>query len=120
MKQLLSVFLFLALACNQYDAPKPKILIDEEIVKDIMYDLAILQAVKSTGEYVLTDNSLTVNNLLHNKYKIDEKTWLANNKYYASNVRKYNKMVKAVQQKIEKQKNEMALETKKKIDNKNK
>jgi hypothetical protein len=79
---------------------------------NVMYDLAILQAVKSTGDYTLADNSLEINSLLFNKYEIDEQIWAENNEYYASNIRKYNKMVNEVLERLETQKLEMEEQSK--------
>ena len=108
---LLVVLFFMS--CDRHEAPKPKVFVEENIMIDIMYDLTIVQAIKSTGEYVLADSSLEVKNLLRDKYKIDEKTWIANNKYYASNLKKYNAMIAEVHQRLEKQKLEMEPKVKK-------
>lgn len=118
MKPLFAIFLLFLMGCSQHEAPKPKLLLDEETMLDIMFDLAIIQAVKSTGDYVLADNTLETNMILKDKYQIDEKIWFENNIYYASNIRKYNQMVKKVQDRFETKKLEMEEKETKIIDKK--
>ena len=113
MKHLLFILtIFIFVSCNNHVGTKPKIFLDEDTMLNVMYDLAILQAVKSTGDYTLADNSLEINSLLFNKYEIDEQIWAENNEYYASNIRKYNKMVNEVLERLEAQKLELEEQSK--------
>lgn len=98
---LLVVFIF---SCNNHEINKPENLLDESTMLDLMYDMAIIQAIKSTGEYTLIDNKIEVTKLLNEKYKIDEKTWLENNEYYASDIKKYKLMIEEVLARLEKKK----------------
>ena len=113
MKHLLFILaICVFVSCNNHVGTKPEKFLDEDTMLNVMYDLAILQAVKSTGDYTLADNSLEINNLLFNKYEIDEQIWAENNEYYASNIRKYNKMVNKVLERLETQKLEMEEQSK--------
>ena len=113
MKHLLFILtIFIFVSCNNHVGTKPEIFLDEDTMLNVMYHLAILQAVKSTGDYTLADNSLEIKSLLKNKYEIDEQIWAENNEYYASNIRKYNKMVNKVLERLEAQKLEMEEQSK--------
>lgn len=105
MKKIIPFFLLaICLSCNHHELSKPKNLIDEDTMLAIMYDLSIIQAVKSTGDYTLNNNDLEAVSFLKNKYNVDEDTWHENNKYYASNINKYNRMVEKVKIRLEEKK----------------
>ena len=96
-----SIILFSLLACNDSPVAAPDNLLDEEVMVDILYDIAILQAADGHVPEKLSSNNIKTNSFIYNKYKIDSITYYQNHKYYASNVRKYKKMYTEVISRIE-------------------
>lgn len=93
MKTILYIILLFSLfACNTSPVAKPDNLLDEDVMVDILYDVAVLQAIEAHMPEKLTSNNIHTNSFIYNKYKIDSATYYQNHKYYASNVRKYKKM----------------------------
>lgn len=90
-------------SCDKNPVEKPKELLSEEVMIDILYDTALLQA--SNGQVNVqqsfTDNNIRVNTFIYNKYKIDSATYYQNHKYYAANLSKYKKMYEKVISRLE-------------------
>lgn len=79
---------------------KPKKLIDKDKMVDILYDMALLEAVKSQN----INGGLSTkkaNEFLFKKYQIDSLQWEENNKYYASDIEEYKEMYEAVKKRIQ-------------------
>lgn len=105
MKQLLFfIFLFLV-SCSKNPVPKPNHLLDEEIMVDIIYDIAVLQAIQGSAPQKLADNAIQMDQYIFEKYKIDSVTYRQNQSYYAADVRKYKKIYKKVIERLEQENN---------------
>lgn len=91
-KFLLLVIGIVIISCSKNPAPKPDNLLDDEVMTNILFDIAVLQAAEGTMTYRLTENNIKVNTFIYEKYKIDSTTYYQNQKYYAANTRKYKKM----------------------------
>lgn len=94
--------LFIVLSCNNNGVEKPDNLLEEEQMVNIIYDLSLLDAIRSQniGQQNATP---TANQLLKNKYKIDSLTFAKNTKYYASDIEKYKKIYDKVKSKLDKE-----------------
>lgn len=88
-------------SCADSPVEKPKNLLSEEVMIDILYDTALLQAADGHVFEKLTSNKIRVNTFIYNKYKIDSATYYQNHKYYAANISKYKKMYKKVVSRLE-------------------
>ena len=103
MKKLLLFFTVLILtmsSCKKEVIEKPDNLIDEEVLINIIYDLAILDAAKTqyTGvEYKYP----TPTEYVKKKYKIDSISFAKSTQYYASDVKQYKKIYEKVKDKID-------------------
>jgi hypothetical protein len=98
MKKFGGLFLgiiFLLSSCNNAVVEKPNNLLDEDKMVDIIYDLALLEALKSQGN-VNHESYPTIKEFLKNKYKLDSVTFAKNSKYYASDIKKYKKIYQRV------------------------
>lgn len=95
---LFGFFIFL-ISCND-TAPKPDNLIGEDQMIDIIYDLTILDGIKSHNPQNL--QSFNQNNFIYKKYKIDSLQFAKSNQFYASDIHKYKKMYREVNERIEK------------------
>ncbi len=70
-------------ACNENPVKKPKNLLDEETMENILFDVAVLQATKANSPDVL------------------QATYHQNNRYYAGDVRKHKHMYKRILARLE-------------------
>jgi hypothetical protein len=97
---LLSV-LFLFAGCNNSPVEKPQKLIDQETMANIIYDLTVLEAMKSR-DVKLTRNSTS--DYVYRKYNIDSVQFVQNNQYYAAEIDQYKKIYEKVNARIESEK----------------
>lgn len=86
-------------ACQQPVVPKPKKIIDEKKMTDILYDVAILEGIKQRmpGTSAGAD-------FIYKKYGIDSLQLAQNNQYYASDIERYERMYNAVNDRIDREK----------------
>jgi len=104
MKKLLLIFLsFFVLSCSKNTAPKPEHLIEKEQMADILYDIALLQSIKSFQPAALDTNNVKPHVYIYKKYKIDSLTLAQNHTYYASDIEGYEKLEKEVADRIQKE-----------------
>jgi hypothetical protein len=96
-KLVLLVLISLLLACgNKNQMEKPDKLIEKPVMENIMYDLALLQALK-----------IDQKTYVYQKYKIDSTQFAQSNKYYASEMEDYKKMFQNVSERLQKQKTQL-------------
>ncbi|MGV7106222.1 DUF4296 domain-containing protein [Flavobacterium sp. U410] len=103
MRKILIFLVFSLVACNSNPVAEPDHLLKEEEMVDILYDLAILQASESHSSIKLRQKGVEVQSFIFDKYKIDSTTFYQNQRYYASNVRKYKKIYQQVLDRISEQ-----------------
>lgn len=95
----LFVFLFLVIGCKDSAITKPDNLIDENVMVDIVYDLSLLEGVKT---YNMTHyQGIKPNEFIYKKYKIDSLQFAKSTQFYASNIDKYKKIYEEVGKRIE-------------------
>lgn len=92
-------------SCSERPIPKPENLLSREVMEEIVYDLAVLQAAESHKPQVLTDNKIEIKQFIYKKYNIDSLTYFQNYKYYASDIKAFKKIYKHVNERIQNQKN---------------
>lgn len=100
---MLSLVLFLA-SCNHNAVEKPENLIEEEVMTNILYDLSILEAMKSQNPYAPQNQSMNPKDYIFKKYKIDSLQFATSNRYYVSQIEAYKKMYDLVNERLEKEK----------------
>lgn len=100
---MLSLVLFLA-SCNHNAVEKPENLIEEEEMTNILYDLSILEAMKSQSPYAPQNQSMNPKDYIFKKYKIDSLQFATSNLYYISQIEEYKKMYEKVNERLEKEK----------------
>ncbi len=106
MKKLVTSFLLFAIliSCQKPVVSKPDNLIDEDVLVSILYDLSLLEAIKSQNPTVLETNNINSTTYIYKKYKIDSLQFARSNTYYASDNKKYKEIVENINKKIEEQK----------------
>jgi hypothetical protein len=103
MKNIALLFglIFLALGCSRSAVEKPSNLIDEDKMVEIIYDLSLLEAIKSQKPIVLENTNVNPNTYIYKKYKIDSVQFAKSNAYYASDIKTYKEIYEKVSKRLE-------------------
>lgn len=99
-KMYLALIALSLLSCKKDIAEKPEHLISENEMTDILYDIALLQAMKSYNTVSLTEKGIDSRTYIYKKYKIDSLTLVKNHEYYAADLEKYDEITKKVTDRI--------------------
>lgn len=105
MKKIFLVLLavaFVTISCKDEVIKEPKNLIEKEEMINIIYDLSVLDAMKSQSMGV-TYSYPKPFDFIKKKYKVDSLTFVQNTQYYASDINEYKKMYDKVKEKIDKE-----------------
>jgi len=102
MKKVLCFFIgvLILLSCQQSAIDKPDNLIEEDTMEDILYDLAILDAIKTNNTASLDKKNITASAYIYDKYDIDSLQFVSSNHYYAADVHNYLKMYQRVEERL--------------------
>lgn len=113
MKKLLFVLLALSvLSCNEETVPKPDKLIAEDKMIDILYDAALMQAIKTYNYKTLDSANVDPKTYIYKKYSIDSLTLSQNHIWYASNLENYEKMEQQVLERLRKERKKLGIKAK--------
>lgn len=88
------------LSCGNPLMEEPENLIPREKMSDILYDMAILDAIDNSFPQVLTENDLQVMEFLYKKYDIDSLQFVQSDLYYASVPSEYQKIYETVEERL--------------------
>lgn len=105
MKKLVALIVLFSVfaSCQKSAVEKPDNLIEEDVMVDIIYDLAILDAIKSQNPASLDAHGINPNEYIYKKYKIDSLQFAKNDRYYATDIKKYKKIYDEVAKRMEEQ-----------------
>lgn len=102
------MLLIAAVGCKNSGVEKPDNLIEMETMEAILYDLSLLQALRSTSKIELDSAGIDPKSYIFEKYKIDSLQFANSNTYYAaSNLKKYEKMYDRINEKLQNNKKYM-------------
>ncbi len=101
-KAALILLAFLVLACNDDTPQKPEKLLTEDEMVDVLYDITMLQSIRSFKPQVLRDNNVDVAEYVYTKYDIDSTVFAQNHSYYASQLEVYERIHDRVTNRIKK------------------
>jgi hypothetical protein len=93
--------IFFLAACAKPAVEKPDNLIEEGKMVDIMYDLSLLESIKSQKPTAFETYHINPNTYIYKKYKIDSLQFAKSSRYYATDLEKYKAMYDKVAKKIE-------------------
>ena len=98
----------LIISCGGNTAQKPKHLLSEDEMANIIYDMNMAQAIRSSQPQVLNANNVNVKNYIYKKYKIDSLTFAQNNAWYAADMENYEAIQKKASDRIKKERDAFA------------
>jgi hypothetical protein len=101
---LFFILISLILSCKEEVVKKPENLIEKEIMVDVMYDLALLEAIKYQSPNALQAHKINPDEYIYKKYKIDNAQFVQSNMYYASDYKEYKKMYDQINSRLVKNK----------------
>lgn len=117
MKKLLFLLVFLmVVSCAEKVVEKPDNLIPKEKMIDILHDLAILNATKTTIGAKLDESGIDIMEFLYKKYQIDSIQFSESDLYYASLPLEYQAIYTEVETRLDKRQKAMEEATEKKND----
>lgn len=102
---LLLVAVIVFFSCDKHLIDKPDNLIEKEKMELILYDMAVLEAIKSNNPNATALLGIDENSYILKKYKIDSLQFSKSIKYYASDVHNYLKMYERIDLKLTNEKN---------------
>ena len=97
------------LSCKETALPKPKNLIDKDVMVEILYDIAIIEAIKVSQPFSLEAKGISAKTYIYKKYKVDSIQFAKSDKFYATDVQQYTKIYQQVIDKINAQKKKDSL-----------
>jgi hypothetical protein len=101
---LFFILISLILSCKEEVVKKPENLIEKEIMVDVMYDLALLEAIKYQSPNALETNKINPDEYIFKKHKIDSAQFVQSNMYYASDYKQYKKMYDQISSRLKENK----------------
>ena len=105
MKKIIAtiIALFVLVSCNNSPMEKPDNLIEERVMTNILYDLMLLDAMKSQNPYDTIKKNIKPKEYVFKKYKIDSLQFVKSNQYYISQIDVYKKMYDVIHERLEKE-----------------
>jgi hypothetical protein len=104
--QMKKIILFLAvltllISCKDEVVKKPERLIEKDVMIDVMYDLAVLEAIKYQNPVSLDTFKINPRDFIYKKYKIDSLQFAKSNVYYASDYEDYKLMFEQITKRLD-------------------
>lgn len=104
--------LFLSVSCKKELVKQPAKLIEKEKMKNIIYDLTLLEAIKYQQPLSLDSVESSPKKFVFKKYKVDSLQFAKSNIYYASDYDGYKEMFDQINARLEKEKKSADLKVK--------
>lgn len=98
------VIFAILLSCKKEIAKVPNRLIEKEKMVNIMYDMAVLDAMRNQNPSLLDSFKNNSNAYIYKKHKIDSVQFAQSNIYYAADFKAYKKLYEQVKIRLEKEK----------------
>jgi len=108
MKKLFYLIICFFFSCNSsIEKPqKPKNLIPEDKMAEIMYDVFLLNSAKGVNKMLLETNGVLPEKYVFEKYSIDSTQFAESNNYYVYNTKTYESILNKIKEKIDLKKKE--------------
>jgi hypothetical protein len=109
------VLFFLQSCGKPADAKKPYNLMTEDQMVSVLYDIALLESIKSQKPISLDRKGINPKTYVFKKYKIDSLQFARSNHYYSADVPAYKRIFERVDKRLERKQKEVDSLLKKKI-----
>ncbi len=96
--------LALVFSCAEEVVKKPEDLIPRDTMTDLLYEMAVLNAAKSTNKAILEEQFDDPTEFLFKQYGVDSLQFVKSDMYYASQPLVYEAIYKEVEARLEKEK----------------
>jgi len=93
--------LTLLISCKDEVVKKPERLIKRDVIVNVMYDLAVLEAIKYQNPASLDTFKINSRDYIYKKYKIDSLQFAKSNVYYASDYEDYKLMFEQITKRLD-------------------
>lgn len=104
MRILVGLFLcllFLA-SCQEIDkSPKPKDLLSEDEMVDVLTEIALLNGARTYNKNMLREKGIDPYEHLQEKFDVDSSQFIRSNNYYSENYKVYSKIYSRVKERLE-------------------
>ncbi|ETN93781.1 protein of unknown function [Zhouia amylolytica] len=106
LKNILIVFgtVLLLVSCETNVVEKPENLIEEDEMVAIFYDIAVLNAARSSNVKVLRENEIQPEEFIYEKHKIDSLQLARSSVYYASKPNIHLRIFQRVEERLKEEK----------------
>ncbi len=106
MKNFLSFLAIIIIlqSCNKSVIEKPENLISEDKMIEILYEVALYDAIKAINSKSLNERNINNKDYIYNRFNVDSLQVVNSNKYYASNIENYVKMFDKIEARLEQNK----------------
>ena len=100
MKKLALIIVLFVFSCQNNGVEKPDNLIEKDKMVDILYDVSLLEAVRSQGINGGVTNK-EINDFVERKYNVDSTQFVKSNRYYAADVEEYKEMYEKIKTRVD-------------------
>ena len=109
MKKIGYIFLLLAFltSCKKNIVPKPDKFLNETQMEGLLYDLAVLEAMKNQQSTLLDSLNFKPQEYIYRKYATDSISIEQNMVYYASFPKQYDQIVQRVDNRLKRQRDSL-------------
>ena len=109
IKRLGYIFLtlFWLMSCGEEVISKPEGLIAKDKMINILHDMALINAAKTTAPSVLEERKFSPMEFIYQKYNIDSVQLVSSNLYYASIPLEYEDIYEKLESRIDEQKDSL-------------
>lgn len=95
-------FLILMVSCQNVDRmKKPKNLIPQDKMVDVLVEVSLLQAARNYNKVMLEEKGINPERYIWDKYDIDSLQFATSSQYYAQNYRQYERIYDQAKEKLE-------------------
>lgn len=102
MKKLVVLFVIIVACEAKTVNPPPQVLLPEDVMENILYDLNLLKSIKNNSYGVDISNEILNNNYILRKYNIADSTLKQNQLYYAQSPKKMYEIYNRINLRLEK------------------
>jgi hypothetical protein len=100
LKKLALIIVLFVFSCQNNGVEKPDNLIEKDKMVDILYDVSLLEAVRSQGINGGVTNK-EINDFVKRKYNVDSTQFVKSNRYYAADVEEYKEMYEKIKTRVD-------------------